>query len=108
MIRASDPAVGNKAGCPGVSFGDQGVKARVNQLKGDVMTDSRDRENGGPKMDRRGALECNRLGANRLLCGSRLGRADNLGFIPRADPHAFAAVMPLDILAVKIDYRQWD
>ena len=60
------------------------------------MTDSRDRENGGPKMDRRGALECKRLGGNRLLCGSRVGRADNLGFIPRADPHAFAAVMPLD------------
>ena len=60
------------------------------------MTDSRDRENGGPKMDRRGSLECKRLGGNRLLCGSRVGRADNLGFIPRADPHAFAAVMPLD------------
>ena len=45
------------------------------------MTDSRDRENGGPKMDRRGALECKRLGGNRLLCGSRVGRADNLGFI---------------------------
>jgi hypothetical protein len=53
MIRASDPAVGNKARCPGVSFGDQGVKARVNQLKGDVMTDRRDRENGVPKIDAR-------------------------------------------------------
>ena len=42
------------------------------------MTDSRDRENGGPKMDRRGALECKRLCGNRLLCGSRVGRADNL------------------------------
>ena len=72
------------------------------------MMDSRDWENGGPKMDRRGALECNRLGGNRLLCGSRVGRADNLGFISRANPHAFDAVMPLITLAVKIEYRQWD
>ena len=78
MIRASDPAVGNKAGFPGVSFGDQGVKARVIQLKGDVMTDSKDWDNDVPKMDRRGALECKSLGGNRLLCGSRVGRADNL------------------------------
>jgi hypothetical protein len=53
-------------------------KALVTQLKGDVMTDSKAWENGGPKMDRRGALECKRLGGNRLLCGSRVGRADNL------------------------------
>jgi len=57
---------------------DQGVKARVIQLKGDVMTDSKDWDNGVPKMDRRGALECKSLGGNRLLCGSRVGRADNL------------------------------
>jgi hypothetical protein len=60
------------------------------------MTDSKDWQNGGPKMDRRGALECKRLGGNRLLRGSRAGRADNLGIIPQADPYAFAAVMPLD------------
>jgi len=35
-------------------------------------------------------------GATVSLCGSRVGRADKLGFIPRANPHAFAAVMPLD------------
>jgi hypothetical protein len=52
------------------------------------MTDSKAWENGGPKMDRRGALECKRLGGNRLLRGSRVGRADNLGFIPQMDPYA--------------------
>ena len=42
------------------------------------MTDSKDWDNGVPKMDRRGALKCKSLGGNRLLCGSRVGRADNL------------------------------
>jgi hypothetical protein len=52
------------------------------------MTDSKDWENGGSKMDRRGALECKSLGGNRLLCGSRVGRADNLRFEGHRGPAA--------------------
>jgi hypothetical protein len=40
-------------------LGDQGVRARITPAeKETVVTNTSDWENGGPEMDRRGALEC--------------------------------------------------